>query len=145
MLSSILPKNELENSNFCSSLLGQKPFVVRFLEELKKPRRHFEINRPLHILYYGMYLYPSYRFVTKFCDKVLWRFCWRILLTNYDDEFWCWILLTNFGDIPNRRTYVIKRTLICNFLTKYVVLTKLLRYPPRFFDRVDTWSHICMI
>ena len=39
-------KNELENHNFCPSLLGQK-FFVRFLEELKKPKRHFEINRPL--------------------------------------------------------------------------------------------------
>ena len=33
-MSSILPKNELENVNFCPSLLGQK-FFVRFLEELK--------------------------------------------------------------------------------------------------------------
>ena len=32
---SILPKNELETSNFCPGLLGQK-FFVRFLEELKK-------------------------------------------------------------------------------------------------------------
>ena len=45
-MSSILPKNELENSNFCPSLLGQK-FFVRFLEELKNPERHFEINRSL--------------------------------------------------------------------------------------------------
>ena len=45
-MSSILPKNELENSNFCPSLLGQK-FFVRFLGELKKPRSPFEINWPL--------------------------------------------------------------------------------------------------
>ena len=44
-MSSILPKNELENSNFCPSLLGQKYFV-RFLEEFKKPKSTFEINRP---------------------------------------------------------------------------------------------------
>jgi hypothetical protein len=42
-MSSILPKNELENFNFCPSLLGQK-FFVRFLEELKKPNNPFEIN-----------------------------------------------------------------------------------------------------
>ena len=37
------PKNELENVNFCLSLLGQK-FFVRFLGELKKPKSPFEIN-----------------------------------------------------------------------------------------------------
>ena len=31
------PKNELENVNFCPSLLGQT-FFVRFLGELKKPK-----------------------------------------------------------------------------------------------------------
>ena len=45
-MSSILPKNELENVNFCPNLLGQK-FFVPFLGELKKPKSHFEINRPL--------------------------------------------------------------------------------------------------
>ena len=35
LASSILPKNEFENLNFCPSLLGQK-FFVCFLEELKK-------------------------------------------------------------------------------------------------------------
>ena len=43
LVSSILPKNELKNSNFCPSLLGQK-FFVRFLEELKNPKFPFEIN-----------------------------------------------------------------------------------------------------
>ena len=36
-------KYELENSNFCPSLLGQK-FFVWFLEELKKTKCPFEIN-----------------------------------------------------------------------------------------------------
>ena len=36
-------KNELKNFNFCPSLPGQK-FVGRFFEELKTPKRHFEIN-----------------------------------------------------------------------------------------------------
>jgi hypothetical protein len=36
-------KNELENFNFCPSLMGQK-FFVRFLEEMKTPKRLFEIN-----------------------------------------------------------------------------------------------------
>ena len=41
---SIFPqKNELENSNFCLSQLGQKIFV-RFLGELKNPKCLFEIN-----------------------------------------------------------------------------------------------------
>ena len=35
LVSSILPQNELENVDFCSSLLGQK-FFVRFLGKLKK-------------------------------------------------------------------------------------------------------------
>ena len=39
-------KTELENSNFCPNLLGQK-FSVRFLEELKHPKFSFEINWPL--------------------------------------------------------------------------------------------------
>ena len=39
-MSSILPKNELENVNFCPSLLGQK-FFIRFLGELKKPKKPF--------------------------------------------------------------------------------------------------------
>jgi hypothetical protein len=43
LMSSILPKNELENVNFCPSLLGQK-FFVRFLGELKKPKSTFKIN-----------------------------------------------------------------------------------------------------
>ena len=43
-MSPILPKNELENSNFCSSLLGQK-FFVHFLGELNKSKGLFEINR----------------------------------------------------------------------------------------------------
>ena len=45
-MSSILAKNELENLNFCLSLLGQK-FFVRFLEELKNTKSPFEINWPL--------------------------------------------------------------------------------------------------
>ena len=36
-MSSIFPKNELENFNFCPRLLGQKVFF-RFLEELKKQK-----------------------------------------------------------------------------------------------------------
>ena len=36
LVSSILPKNELENVNFCPGLLGQK-FLFCFLGELKKP------------------------------------------------------------------------------------------------------------
>ena len=43
LMSSILPKNELKNVNFCPSLLGQK-FFVGFLGELKKPKCPFEIN-----------------------------------------------------------------------------------------------------
>ena len=43
LVSPILPKNKLENSNFCPSLLGQK-FFVRFLGELKKPKCPLEIN-----------------------------------------------------------------------------------------------------
>ena len=35
----ISSKNKFENHNFCPSL-----FFVCFLEELKKPKRHFEIN-----------------------------------------------------------------------------------------------------
>ena len=35
-MSSILPKKELENVNFCPRLLEQK-FFVHFLGELKKP------------------------------------------------------------------------------------------------------------
>ena len=42
LASSILPKNEFENLNFCPSLLGQK-FFVCFLEELKEPKCPFEI------------------------------------------------------------------------------------------------------
>jgi hypothetical protein len=42
-MSSILPKNELENHNFCPSLLGQK-FFVRFLEELKKLKRRLKLT-----------------------------------------------------------------------------------------------------
>ena len=42
LVSSILPKNELENVNFCPSLLGQK-FFVCFLGEQKV----FGINWPL--------------------------------------------------------------------------------------------------
>ena len=45
-MSSILPENELENFNFCPSLVGQK-FFVRFLEELKKTKSPFEINSHL--------------------------------------------------------------------------------------------------
>ena len=37
------PKNELKNSNFCPSLLGQK-FFVHFLGELNKTEFPFEIN-----------------------------------------------------------------------------------------------------
>ena len=43
LASSIIPKNELENFNFCPRLLGQK-FFVHFLEELKNPKNRFEIN-----------------------------------------------------------------------------------------------------
>ena len=37
------PENELKNSNFCPSLLGQT-FFVRFLGELKTPKSPIEIN-----------------------------------------------------------------------------------------------------
>jgi hypothetical protein len=43
LVSSILPKNELENVDFCPSLLGQTFFDL-FLGELKKPKIPFEIN-----------------------------------------------------------------------------------------------------
>jgi hypothetical protein len=43
LLLSIFPKNELENVNFCPSLLGQT-FFVRFLGELKTPKSPSEIN-----------------------------------------------------------------------------------------------------
>ena len=46
LVSSILPKNELENLNFCPCLLWQK-FFVCFLKELKIPKISFEINLPL--------------------------------------------------------------------------------------------------
>ena len=46
MVSSFLPKNKLENFDFCPSPLGQT-FFIHFLEELKIPKRHFEINWPL--------------------------------------------------------------------------------------------------
>ena len=42
----ILPKNELENSYFCTSLLGQT-FFVNFLGELKKSKCPSEMNWPL--------------------------------------------------------------------------------------------------
>ena len=42
-VSSILPKNELGNSNFCPSLPGQTFFIL-FLEELKNTKCSFEIN-----------------------------------------------------------------------------------------------------
>ena len=45
-MSSIVPKNELENVNFFTSLLGQN-FFVRFLGELKKSKSPFENNWPL--------------------------------------------------------------------------------------------------
>ena len=44
--SPILSKIELENVDFCSSLLGQK-FFVHILGELKKTKSPFEINSPL--------------------------------------------------------------------------------------------------
>ena len=47
-MSSNLPKNELENTNFCPSLLGQK-FFVRFLGELKKTKKPLGIDSPLII------------------------------------------------------------------------------------------------
>ena len=46
LVSSILPKNKLENVNFCPCLLGQK-FIVSLLGELKKLKSSFEINWPL--------------------------------------------------------------------------------------------------
>ena len=45
-MSSVLPKNEIEHSNLCPSLLGQK-FFVRFLVELKKTKSRFKIKWPL--------------------------------------------------------------------------------------------------
>ena len=43
LVSSILPKDELEKFNFCPSLLGQKYFV-RFLEEFKTPKVLFKLT-----------------------------------------------------------------------------------------------------
>ena len=37
LVSSVLPKNELENVNFCPSLLGQK-FFISFCGELKNQK-----------------------------------------------------------------------------------------------------------
>ena len=48
-MSSILPKNELENHNFCPSLLGQK-FFVRLLVELKKNQKVISKLTDLYIL-----------------------------------------------------------------------------------------------
>ena len=64
MVSPILPKNELENSNFCPSLLGQK-FVVHFLGEFKKSKCHFKINWPLACTWKGVWKkqMQSYQFM----------------------------------------------------------------------------------
>ena len=45
-MSSILPKDKLENVNFCPILLRQK-FFIRFLGEWKKPKSPFKIDWPL--------------------------------------------------------------------------------------------------
>ena len=74
------PKKELQNSNFCPSLLGQK-FFVRFLEEFKTPKSPFEIEQlqdlfsimMVDILFFQYSFFPvlrSYAFLSK------------ILLTN---------------------------------------------------------------
>ena len=68
MVSSILPKNELENSNFCPSLMGQK-FFVRFMEELKTQKSPCEINWPLKkIDFSNLHSLPLFQ---KFC--ILWN------------------------------------------------------------------------
>ena len=74
-MSSILPKNELETSNFCPSLLGQK-FFVRFLEELKKTKCPFEINWPLAK---GL----DYRMQYKTRDK-------KVGFSDYTEVFFVW-------------------------------------------------------
>ena len=60
-MSSILTKNELENVNFCPSLLGQT-FFVRFWENWKKTKSPFEINWPLvglHMRSVTNFLFPG--------------------------------------------------------------------------------------
>jgi hypothetical protein len=61
-VSSILPKNELENSKFCPSLLALK-FFVRFSEELKKPKCPFEINCSLGAWVLQSKKHPENRFL----------------------------------------------------------------------------------
>ena len=51
MVSSILPKNERKNSTLLTYYGTSSRIVfVRFLDELKIPKRHFEINWPLKTL-----------------------------------------------------------------------------------------------
>ena len=113
MVSPILPKNELENSNFCPSLLRQKMFV-RFLGGLKKPKCPFEINWPLLrqsvVLYRALLLTTLesiYNMVFTICTN--WLIIWisrkllalitdilLILPMNKVNYFlcisWCWLV-----------------------------------------------------
>ena len=81
-MSSILPKNELENSNFCPSLLGHI-FFVRFLGELKTPKSPFEINWPLQ--WNGKY----FNLRTNFCHFLSQCICIGRILPTYLLQIFC--------------------------------------------------------
>ena len=72
-------KNELENSNFCPSLLGQK-FFVCFLEELEEQ----------NVLSKFTDLYVVLQLSAQFCRRLyhkLRQFCWLDIGIQYSMEF----------------------------------------------------------
>ena len=88
-MSSVLPKNNFGNSNFCPSLLEQK-FFLCFLEELKKQTKcPFKINFPKnghmeHTIHnYWIFLSPG-----------LWRL-WSISSSLLNSTTYCWFLYFN--------------------------------------------------
>ena len=97
-MSSILPKNKLENVNFCPSLLGQK-FFVRFLGELKKPRSPFEINWPLGRQVWKSFLeYIEVGHLSRHQHHIFWE---SFLVKMVDlGKLVLFMLMSQFGEDP---------------------------------------------
>ena len=90
LVSSILPKNELKNFNFCPSLLRQK-FFDHFWKNWKKSRNPFEINWSSFSVVPWWTNQPKNNITAKYSFHfLLYLWCIALLLASVDfASFWC--------------------------------------------------------
>ena len=141
-MSSILPRNELENVNFCHGLLGQK-FFVRFLGELKKPKSPFEINWPLQFLLNTLSCHCM-----NIAEKFAWK--WQCSFRIYNYQLWSFKIKKNTKILHNcthhqpHSSWKVRMKRRLTLKDTPVMELQVNHFQSTFYQRVCTTSHCCV-